>query len=73
MINIVFLRNIHTKIVTKIEQLQSAFLLSLVYILGIGTTSLVAKMFRKKFIPTIDTARGSWTPKKTTETNIKMY
>lgn len=72
--NFVVFKNIHTKIVTKIEQLQSVLLLSLVYIFGIGTTSLVAKMFRKKFISTtIDAVRGSWIPKKTPESNIKMY
>ncbi len=71
--NLVALRNTHTRIVNKIEELQSLILLSLVYILGIGVTSLVGKMFKITFVPTIKTVQGSWTHKKTPETNTKMY
>jgi DNA-binding MurR/RpiR family transcriptional regulator len=71
--NLILLRKIHTKIINRIEELQSLILLSLVYIFGIGATALVAKMFKRKFIPIVDIARGSWIPKKTPKTNIKMY
>lgn len=71
--NFILLKKIHTKIITRIEELQSLILLSLVYIFGIGTTALIGKMFRTTFVPTVSTAKGSWIHKKTPETNVKMY
>lgn len=67
------IKKFHALLRSKIEQIQSLLLLSIVYIIGIGITALVGKVVQKKYVSSAIGSRGNWISKKDAKTNRKMY
>lgn len=57
----------------KLKQYQTVILLSLVYIIGIGLTAVVAKLFKTSFLQSKTQKNSSWLQKKPTFLDEKMY
>lgn len=58
----------------EIIRLVNSLLLTVVYLLGIGITSIVARLARKRFLDTTWKKKGSyWSDKDTTAKEVKKY
>lgn len=60
------------QLLAKIQFIVQAILLNIVYIISIGGTSLVAKLFGKKFINTT-TEKTNWEKPSESENYENMY
>ena len=60
------------QLLDKIQLVVQTILLNIVYVIGIGGTSLIAKLFRKKFINT-STEKTTWEKPSESENYENMY
>jgi cytochrome c biogenesis protein CcdA len=62
-----------TALAKKLGEFNSQVMLSVVYVLGVGLTSFVAKIFRKKFLPLDQKTQSSYWIEHKEEESMKSF